>query len=108
MPESPWWPLRFNLSPLLLAGWVVFSFTLGVFLGAAIRRTLPAMAATLVCYGAVLFEVSASWRMHYLPPLHRAVAVQFQPGGVRLQRLLGATSARHHERGAELAEMDAC
>ena len=80
-PGSPWWPLRFNLSPLLLAGWVVFAFTLGVFLGAAIRRTLPAMAATLVCYGAVLFEVSASWRMHYLPPLHRAVAVQFQPGG---------------------------
>lgn len=81
VPGSPWWPLRFNLSPLPLAGWVVFAFTLGVFLGAAIRRTLPAMAATLVCYGAVLFEVSASWRMHYLPPLHRAVAAQFQPGG---------------------------
>lgn len=80
-PESPWWPPRFNLNPLLLAGWVVFAFTFGVFLGAAIRRTLPAMAATLACYGAVLFEVSASWRMHYLPPLHRAVAVQFQPGG---------------------------
>jgi hypothetical protein len=78
---SPWWPLRFNLNPLLLAGWVVFAFTLGVFLGAAIRRTLPAIAATLACYGAVLFEVSASWRMHYLPPLHRAVAVQFQTNG---------------------------
>jgi hypothetical protein len=80
-PWSPWWPLRFNLSPLLLAGWVVFSFTFGVFLGAAIRRTLPAIAATLVGYGAVLFEVSSSWRMHYLPPLHRAVAMQFQSGG---------------------------
>jgi hypothetical protein len=80
-PLSPWWPLRFNLNPLLLAGWVVFAFTFGVFLGASIRRTLPAMAATLVCYGAVLFEVSASWRMHYLPPLHQAAAVQFQPGG---------------------------
>jgi hypothetical protein len=80
-PWSPWWPLRFNLNPLLLAGWVVFAFTFGVFLGAAIRRILPAMAATLVCYGAVLFGVSASWRMHYLAPLHRAVAVQFHPGG---------------------------
>jgi hypothetical protein len=80
-PWSPWWPLQFNLNPLLLAGWVVFAFTLGVLLGAAIRQTLPAMAATLVCYGAVLFEVSASWRMHYLAPLHRAVAVQFQSGG---------------------------
>lgn len=80
-PWSPWWPLRFNLNPLLLAGWVVFAFTLGVFLGAAIRRTLPAIAATLACYGAVLVEVSASWRMNYLAPLHRAVAVQFQAGG---------------------------
>ncbi len=78
---SPWSPLRFNLNPLLLAGWVVFALTLGVFLGAAIRRTLPAIAATLACYGAVLFEVSASWRMRYLPPLHRAVAVQFQANG---------------------------
>jgi len=80
-PLSPWWSLRFNLVPLLLAGWVVFAFTSGVFLGAAIRRTLPAMAATLACYGAVLFEVSASWRMHYLAPMHRAVAVQFQAVG---------------------------
>ncbi len=79
-PWSPWWPLLFNLNPLLLAGWVVFAFTFGVFLGAAIRRTLPAMAATLACYGAVLFEVSGSWRMHYLAPLHRAVVVQFQSG----------------------------
>lgn len=79
-PWSPWWPLAFNLSPLLLAGWVVFAFTFGVFLGTAIRRILPAMAATLACYGAVLFEVSASWRMHYLAPLRRSAAVQFQAG----------------------------
>ncbi len=38
------------------------------------------MAATLACYGAILFEVSFSWRMHYLAPLQRAVAVQFQTG----------------------------
>jgi hypothetical protein len=78
---SAWSPLRFNLNPVLMAGWVTFAFTLGVLLGAAIRRILPAVAATLVCYGAVLYEVSTSWRMHYLPPLHREQAVQFQPGG---------------------------
>jgi hypothetical protein len=78
---SPWSWLRFNLVPQLLAGWVVFAFTFGVFLGAAIRRTLPAIAATLACYGAVLFAVSASWRMHYLTPLHRVVAVQFPSAG---------------------------
>jgi hypothetical protein len=80
-PWSPWYPLQFNLNPMLLAMWTVFAFTLGVFLGAAIRRTLPAVAATLACYGAVLFEVSASWRMRYLAPLHRSVAVRFYPDG---------------------------
>jgi hypothetical protein len=80
-PWSPWRPTEFNLNPVLLAGWAVFSFALGVVLGAAIRRTLPAMAATLACYCAVLIEVTRSWRMHYLAPLHQAVPVQFQPGG---------------------------
>ena len=78
---SPWSWVRFNLVPLLFAAWVVFAFTLGVFVGAAIRRILPAVAATLACAGAVLFEVSASWRMHYLAPLHRDVAVLFQASG---------------------------
>jgi hypothetical protein len=72
--------LLFTLDPLPLAGWIVFAFVLGVFLGAAIRRTLPAMAATLACWGALLIEVSASWRMHYLPPLHRALAAHFSAG----------------------------
>lgn len=78
---SPWSPLRFDLNPVLLAGWVVLAFTFGAFLGAAIRRTLPAMAATVGCYGAVLFVVSGYWRMRYLPALQRAVTVQFQGGG---------------------------
>jgi len=59
----------------------VFAYTLGILLGAAIRRTVPTMAATFACYGALLYAVSTSWRMHYLPPLHRAAAVQFQSGG---------------------------
>jgi hypothetical protein len=79
--SGSWSPLLFNVSPLPLAGWIVFGLALGIFLGAAIRRTLPAMAATLACYGALLFVVSTSWRMHYLPPLHRSFAVPFMPGG---------------------------
>ncbi len=79
-PWSSWSPWLFNLNPVLLAGWVVFAFILGVVVGAAIRRTLPAMAATFACYGALVYAVSTSWRMHYLPPLHRVLAVQFQGG----------------------------
>jgi hypothetical protein len=84
-PEGhPWsppgfrqFPMLFNLSPLPLVGWAVLGLTFGVFAGAAIRRTLPAMALTLACYSALWYEVSASWRMHYLPPLHHALTVHF-------------------------------
>jgi hypothetical protein len=76
-----WSPLLFNLSPLTLGAWIAFAFALGLFLGVTIRRTLPAMAATFTCYGALFYAVSGSWRTHYLPPLRRALAVQFQAGG---------------------------
>ncbi len=78
---SSWGPTLFNLNPLPLAGWIVFGFVLGVFLGAVLRRIVPAMAATLAGYGALLAAVSLSWRMHYLPPIHRSLAVQFTGGG---------------------------
>ncbi len=78
---GPWSPLLFNLSVLVLMGWVLFALTLGVVLGAAIRRTIPAMAATFACYGALWYAVSASWRMHYLAPVHRSLHVQFQGAG---------------------------
>jgi hypothetical protein len=62
------WPLRFNLSPLLLAGWAVFAFTLGICLGAAIRQTLAAMAATIVGYAAALYEVTTWWQVQDILP----------------------------------------
>ena len=66
-----WAPEYFDLRPLPFTGWVTLGFALGVVLGAVIRRTVPAMAATLACYAALLYVTSLWWRMHYLPPLHR-------------------------------------
>ena len=62
------------------AGWVLLGFGLGVFLGALILRTVPAMAATLACYAALGYA-AISWRTAYLPPLRRPVSVQFSAGG---------------------------
>jgi ABC-2 family transporter protein len=70
-PLSAWAATYFDLRPLPFAGWVTLGFCLGVFLGAAIRRTVAAMAATLACYAVLLYVTSLWWRMHYLPPLHR-------------------------------------
>lgn len=92
--EFRWWlsPFRpggwaweadlFGLNPLPFAGWIVLGFSLGVFLGAAIRRTVPAMAATFACYALLWYPVVTSWRLHYLPPLRLAGgSPRFSNGG---------------------------
>jgi ABC-2 family transporter protein len=78
---ASWGPAFFGLHPLPFAGWVTMALSLGVLLGAAIRRTVPAMAAMLACYVALLCVTTAYWRMSYLPPLHRRINVQFSAGG---------------------------
>jgi hypothetical protein len=77
-----WQADTFSLSPLAFTGWMVLGFSLGVFFGSAIRRTVPAMAATFGCYLVLLYQVSASWRLHYLAPL-RVAGTQptFSAGG---------------------------
>ena len=79
--RASWGPAFFGLHPLPFAGWVTLGLSLGVLLGAAIRRTVPAMAATLACYVALLYVTTAFWRMSYLPPLHRRIPVRFSAGG---------------------------
>ena len=79
--RASWGPAFFGLHPLPFAGWVTLGLSLGVLLGAAIRRTVPAMAAMLACYIALLSVTTAFWRMAYLPPVHRRIPVQFAAGG---------------------------
>jgi hypothetical protein len=77
-----WRPDLFGLNPLPFVGWILLGFSVAVFLGAAIRRTVPAMAATLACYLPLMYLVATTWRRAYLPPLHRATAQPiFTPGG---------------------------
>lgn len=72
----------FGLNPLPFVGWIALGFSLGVFFGALIRRTVAAMAATFASYFLLMYEVAASWRPFYLPPLHRAAAQpQFTANG---------------------------
>jgi hypothetical protein len=67
-----WRAELFILNPLPFAGWTLLAFGLGVFFGAVMRQTVPAMAGSAACYAALLFGVAVSWRARYLPPLHRA------------------------------------
>ncbi|MFJ8018253.1 ABC transporter permease [Streptomyces sp. NPDC096339] len=61
-----------NIVPL---GYAAFAFTLGACAGLLIRRTVPAMAATLVAFVAVQILVPSALRPHFVTPEHTDVAL---------------------------------
>ncbi|WP_425953713.1 hypothetical protein [Xylanimonas sp. McL0601] len=75
-------PAYFSARGVVPIAYALFAFALGVTLGLVIRRTLPAMAATLVAYGAVLFAMTQWGRKLLLPPveLTRALDVEHLNG----------------------------
>jgi hypothetical protein len=92
--QFDWSAEAFTVHPLPLAGWTALTFSLGVLLGAVIRRTVPAIAATLAG-AAALYAAAVLWRPFYLPPLHRAIPTQWSGphyffGSMHLFRSRGA------------------
>jgi len=61
-------PDSFNLEGVTPSGQAVLAFILGVTAGAALRRTLPAMAVTLTVFTILKTSIQAWLRPHYLPP----------------------------------------
>ncbi|HZP54087.1 ABC transporter permease subunit [Actinocrinis sp.] len=61
-----------NIAPL---GYAAFAFVLGVALGLLIRRTLPAMAATLAVFIAVQFLVTVAVRPNVMPSTTTTVPI---------------------------------
>ena len=83
-----WWSIPFDridgnrLDPTIFAergivpvAYSLFAFALGVAAGAVIRRTLPAIAATLVGFTGVRLLVQFFVRPHLLAPLHKTFAL---------------------------------
>ena len=62
-------PASFHESGVVPVGYAAFAFALGVTAGMIIRRTLPAMAVTLVIFAAVQFAVPIWVRPHLIPPV---------------------------------------
>lgn len=62
-------PTVFHTSGIVPVGYAAFAFALGVTAGMIIRRTLPAMAVTLVLFAAVQLAVPVWVRPHLLPPV---------------------------------------
>ena len=63
-------PVVFAVRGIAPLGYAAFAFTLGVTLGVLLRRTIPAMALTLLLFVAVQFVMPTLVRPHLLPPDH--------------------------------------
>jgi hypothetical protein len=89
-------PAVFHNGGLVPIGYAALAFTLGVTAGLLIRRTLPAMAVTLVIFAAVQLAFPAWVRPHLIPPARSVSALNLssvveygvrdagQPGGGQL------------------------
>jgi hypothetical protein len=68
-------PGVFGARGLVPVGYAAFAFMLGVTAGMLIRRTVPAMAATLGIYAAVLVAMPQWIRAHLVPTSHATPAL---------------------------------
>jgi hypothetical protein len=111
-----WWyaPFRHLMGPmpeiegLVFAARVLFGFTAGVLVGRLLRRTVPAIAATMAAWFAVVLPVALFLRPHFLAPLVERVGPSkfstewtlsqwwIDPQGHRLSRTAFNTLARVH------------
>ncbi|MBC6457916.1 ABC transporter permease subunit [Actinomadura sp. HBU206391] len=66
-------PLVFDARGIVPIGYAAFAFALGVTIGMLVRRTLPAMAITLVVFVAVQIAMPLLARPHLLPPTRSAI-----------------------------------
>src|SRR5215510_12563172 len=62
---------QFDTQNLLPVAFTLFAVGLGLAAGAALRRTLPAVVATVFGYVAVRMAVGVFIRPHWMAPLHR-------------------------------------
>lgn len=63
----------FSERDLVPLGYAAFAFALGLVLGVLVRRTVPAMAATLAVFVGVRFAFTRWVRPHLLAPVHSLV-----------------------------------
>jgi hypothetical protein len=59
----------FDLREVAFAGWTLAAFAIGALAGMLIRRTVPAIGATLAVYAGLALATALWLRQHYLTPL---------------------------------------
>jgi hypothetical protein len=77
--------LAFDAHGITPLGYAAFAFALGVTTGLLIRRTVPAMAVTLVIFAAVQVAFPQAIRPHLFPADHTSIAIGPGVDGVGVQ-----------------------
>ena len=67
--------LSFDSRNIVPIGYALFAFVLGTVVGMVVRRTLPAMAITLVAFAALQLLIPTVVRQNLMPPVTETVAV---------------------------------
>jgi ABC-2 family transporter len=67
-------PSGFDLEGIVVPAYALFALALGVLAGLVLRRTVAAMTATLVAFGATRLLVAEFVRPHFMAPLHRVIS----------------------------------
>ncbi|HTZ92571.1 MAG TPA: hypothetical protein VMB74_09270 [Streptosporangiaceae bacterium] len=62
-------PSQFDIQGIVPVGYAVFAVALGITAGALLRRTLPAMAITLVVFTVLRLVIGQDFRGRYLTPI---------------------------------------
>ncbi|GAB3431333.1 ABC-2 transporter permease [Actinophytocola sediminis] len=75
-------PLLFGARGFVPVGYASFAFVLGVAIGLVLRRTVTAMAVTLVVFAAVQLTVPFLARPYFMPPVEETVAITEQSVGM--------------------------
>jgi ABC-2 family transporter protein len=73
-------PSAFDIEGVVVPAYALFALALGVLAGLVFRRTVAAMTATLVAFGATRFLVLQFVRPHFMAPLHRVIAATATSG----------------------------
>lgn len=97
-------PSGFDLEGIVVPAYSLFALALGVLAGLVFRRTVAAMTATLLAFGATRFLVAEFVRPHLMAPLHRvisATATSGMPGNWVLSNTLVDGGGRQITAGRE-------
>jgi len=97
---SEFLPLAFGLLGVAFAAWTLFAYALAAFTGTLFRRTVPAMAVTLIVYIVLAIGTATSIRPHYAAPVTESGWNQGAGAGWVISSWVKAPNGQHLSQAA--------